>query len=132
MSATTRNPVSMILAAVLFAGAAFEAPAFAATLAGSEHAAQAAIVGDTENRAVPPTVVSSPNLARSEALAQRVIVDTSTPAAHQGSTIGEASLTHNEIAAQRSIVDATALDALARNAGTATTSAASMRSPQTR
>jgi hypothetical protein len=134
MFAKTTRSVSMILGVALLAGAAFQAPAFAAesTLVHNERAAQAAIAGDTESRASAPVASSSPNLARSEAQARAAIFDASAPAAHQGATIGEATLTHNEIAAQRAIVDATTSEGFVRYEGTAATRVAAMRSPTTR
>jgi hypothetical protein len=132
MFATTKNRISMILGAVLFAGAALQTPASAASLAKNEHAAQAAIGGDLEDAAAVPGQSPAPNIAHSEALARCAISNASTPVVRRAATIVEATLTHNEIAAQRAIVDATASDGFGRYAASTTKSVASMRSPSTR
>lgn len=130
MFATTQKSVSMILGAALVAFAAFQAPAFAgeASLAHNERAAQSAIVSTGDS--LPASVDASPvALSRNEGLAQRVIVDVSAPTSHRVDATGDATLTQNEVAAQRAIADAAASAASARNAGAATVSVASTRSP---
>ena len=131
MFATTKNPVAMILGAVLFAGAAIQAPASAGepTLAQNEHAAQSAIVASAEGSAHALVEASSPTLARNEAQAQRAIIDVPAPMLYRDDVSAETTLTQNEIAAQRSIVDVANSGTSASYAGTAETAVVSLRSP---
>src|SRR5690349_18336448 len=129
MFAKTQNTVSMILGVALVAAAPFAAPAFAdeALLGLNERAAQVAIAGGGDRS--PATVdASQAVLARNETLAQRAIVDVPTPASQRIDAIGAVTLLQNEVAAQRAIADAAAAMP-ARNAGAATASLVSTRSP---